>query len=166
MRHKVHSHTFGRRDGARKALVKGLMNSLVEHGRIKTTLAKARELRRHIERAVTIGKTDDINSRRLLLSRLGNEKSVKALVGDISSRFKSRPGGYTRILKLNPRSGDQAPMAFIEFVDYKLPERKDDETTVSGDKEAVSRAKAHAKKLDARRKSRRKMQNLSRKINR
>lgn len=167
MRHKVHSHSFNRRGGPRKALIKGLVISLVEHGRICTTLTKAKELRRHIERAITIGKKGDINSRRLLVSRFGNEKAAMTIVNDISPRFKSRDGGYTRILKLNLRAGDMAPMALIEFVDYKLSETaKGEETTVKGDAGAVKRAKMRAKSRSERKKSIRDMKVASRRQSR
>jgi large subunit ribosomal protein L17 len=113
------------------------VNSLVEHGRIKTTLAKAKELRRHVERAVTTGKDNTLHARRLLLSRYPNEKTVATIMQDIAPRMKTRPGGYTRILKLGKRPGDNADMAFIEFVDY-APKAKDD---------ADVKAEAKAKKL-------------------
>lgn len=152
MRHKMHSHSFNRRGGPRKALIKGLVISLVEHGRLNTTLAKAKELRRHIERAITLGKKADLGSRRLLIARFGSEKAAATIMNDIGPRFKSRAGGYTRILKLNPRPGDMAPMAMIEFVDYKLPEANS-ETTVKGDAGAAKRAKAQAKKNKIHKKS-------------
>ncbi len=109
---------FSRKSGPRKALIRGLMNSLVIHGRIKTTLAKAKELRRHIERAVTLGKKDNLNSYRLLISRLDNQENEKVLMKEISPRFKDRNGGYTRVIKIGKRPGDSAEMAFIEFVDF------------------------------------------------
>lgn len=167
MRHKIHSHSFNRRGGPRKALIKGLVISLVEHGRIRTTLAKAKELRRHVERAITLGKNGSVASRRLLVSRFGNEATAATLVNDIAPRFKSRAGGYTRILKLDPRPGDMAPMAMIEFVDYKLPEAaKADETTVKGDAGAVKVAKSRAKARKAHSKSVRVIKAKSRRANR
>lgn len=167
MRHKVHSHSFSRRGGPRKALIKGLVISLVEHGRIRTTLAKAKELRRHVERAITLGKNGDVSSRRLLISRFGSEQAANTIMVDISPRFKKRAGGYTRILRMNPRPGDMAPMALIEFVDYKLPEAaKGGETTVKGDAGAVARAKAGAKRKQAHRKAVRQMKATSRRENR
>lgn len=109
---------FSRESGPRKALLKGLVTSLVEHGRITTTVVKAKELRRHIEKAITLGKKGDIATRRLLVSRIGNEDAVETIIKDLSVRFKSRPGGYTRIIKIGRRPGDATEMAFIEFVDY------------------------------------------------
>ncbi len=122
--HRRSTKYFSRKFNARKALLRGLMNSLVEHGRIKTTVDKAKEVRRHIEKAVTLGKGDNLASRRLLISRLANEKTAAIIVGDISKRFSSRPGGYTRIIKIGRRPGDTAEMAFLEFVDYEWSESK------------------------------------------
>jgi large subunit ribosomal protein L17 len=167
MRHKVHTHSFNRRGGPRKALIKGLVISLVEHERIQTTLAKAKELRRHVERAITLGKKADLGSRRLLIARFGNEKTADSIMKTLSPRFKSRAGGYTRILKLNARPGDNAPMALIEFVDYKLPEtKKDGDTKVKGDVGAVKRAKANAKVRAAHKKAVRQMKSESRRESR
>jgi len=109
---------FSRKSGPRKALLRGLMNSLVEHGRIKTTVVKAKEVRRHIEKAITLGKKGDLNSIRLLVSRLANQEAALSIVKNISPRFKEREGGYTRVIKIGRRPGDSAEMAFLEFVDY------------------------------------------------
>jgi large subunit ribosomal protein L17 len=118
MAHRRSTKYFGRKFNAKKALLRGLIVSLVEHGRIKTTVVKAKELRRHVEKAITLGKKDDLASRRLLLSRVPNQNTVETIIGDISKRFASRPGGYTRIIKIGRRPGDKSEMAFIEFVDY------------------------------------------------
>lgn len=109
---------FGRKFKARKALLRGLMKSLVEHGRIKTTLLKAKETRRQIEKAITLGRKGTLNSTRVLSARLADSDAAVALVKDIAPRFKERPGGYTRIIKIGARPGDKAEMAFLEFVDY------------------------------------------------
>ncbi|MBC7465717.1 MAG: 50S ribosomal protein L17 [Bdellovibrio sp.] len=109
---------FSRKSGPRKALIRGLMNSLVEHGRIKTTVTKAKEVRRHIERVVTLGKKGDLNSLRLIIARLASQDNAVSLVKTIAPRFKDRDGGYTRVLKIGRRPGDSAEMAFLEFVDY------------------------------------------------
>lgn len=118
MRHRARVSTFGRKTGPRKALLRGLVTSLVEHGRIKTTLAKAKELRRHAEKAVTLGKEQTLHAQRLLMARYPNEKTVSTIMKELAPRFKERAGGYTRILKLGARPGDNAEMAFIEWVDY------------------------------------------------
>src|SRR5688572_29946928 len=130
MGHNVVKHGFGRKMSARAALFKGLVASLVEHGRIRTTLSKAKEIRKHAERAVTLGKKGDLNSRRLLISRVGSAALAEKLIGDVSKRFAKRAGGYTRIVKMGLRPGDMAPMALLEFVDYELPAQSDKETTV------------------------------------
>ncbi len=120
---------FSRKSGPRKALLRGLMNSLVEHGRIKTTVTKAKEVRRHIEKAVTLGKKGDLNSIRLLISKLANQESALSLVKTISPKFKERQGGYTRVIKIGRRPGDSAEMAFLEFVDFNFKDKlpKDNE---------------------------------------
>ena len=110
--------SFGRHRGPRKALIRGLMTSLVEKERIKTTVPKAKCIRPLIEKAVTMGKRGDIHSRRLLFSRYPNKNTVDKIMNILSPRFKDRQGGYTRIIKLGFRSGDQAPLAYLEFVDY------------------------------------------------
>lgn len=148
MRHRARVSTFGRKTGPRKALIRGLVVSLVEHGRIKTTLAKAKELRRHAERAVTLGKRgldkeQSMHMRRLLMSRYPNENTVTSLMNDLAPHFKTREGGYTRILKLGQRPGDRAEMAYIEFVDYK-PAAK-----VAAEAEEAPAKGKKAKKADA-----------------
>ncbi len=121
--HRRRVKHFHRASGPRKALLKGLVEALVENGRIKTTVDKAKELRRHVEKAVTLGKKGDLATRRLLMSRYPSETVVKIIMTDLSPRFKTRPGGYTRIIKLGRRPGDNAEMAFIEFVDYKYTDK-------------------------------------------
>lgn len=165
MRHRVIKHSFSRKPSARKALMRGLVDSLVEHGRIKTTLPKAKELRRQVEKAVTMGKKGTVHARRILLSRYPNDNTVAGIVNNIAPRFKDRPGGYTRIIKLGNRAGDNAEMAFIEFVDYELPEASSEET-VQGDKEAAQRLRTQAREAQKRRKTLRKIQEESRRINR
>lgn len=165
MRHHVVKHTFGRKKGPRIALIRGLVSSLVKYGRIKTTVKKAKELRRHVERAVTIGKKGSMEAHRLLLSRYPNAETVSTLVSDLGKRFAKRPGGYTRIIKLGNRPGDNADMAYIEFVDYKAPEAQGEET-VKGDKEGVKRAKVLAKAATRKAKAIRRTQVSSRRKNR
>jgi large subunit ribosomal protein L17 len=118
MRHRRLTKHFSRKSGPRKALLRNLVVSLVEHERIKTTLPKAKELRRHIERAITRGKGGTLADFRLLLSKYPSEPTVNKIIKEISPRFADRNGGYTRIIKLGTRPGDRAEMAFIEFVDY------------------------------------------------
>ena len=121
MRHnKKYNPSFGRHRGPRKALIRGLVHSLVEHERIKTTLSKAKTVRPLVEKAITMGKRGDVHSRRLLLSRYPNKTTVEKIIDDLAPRFQDRQGGYTRIIKLGFRSGDQAPLAYLEFVDYGI----------------------------------------------
>jgi large subunit ribosomal protein L17 len=94
------------------------VNSLVEHGRITTTVAKAKELRRHVERAITMGKKNSLHAKRLLLSRYPHPATVDRIVDTWSPHFSQRPGGYTRIIKVGNRTGDCAEMAIIELLDY------------------------------------------------
>ena len=155
MRHHVIKHSFGRKTGPRIALLKGLVNALVEYGRIKVTVEMAKELRRHVERAVTMSKKGTLNSRRILMARYPNEKVVGILMDDIGKRFAKREGGYTRIVKLGRRAGDNAPMSYIEFVDYKAPAAKADET-VTGDKGAAKKAKSETKAVAKKKKTNRK----------
>ncbi len=140
MRHRSKRHNFHRRPGPRVALIRGMVYSLVENGRIKTTLARAKEVRRHVEKAITVGKRGGLHSRRLLLSRFPNDGVVEILTNDLQKRFAKRPGGYTRIIKIGARAGDQADMAFLEFVDF-VPKAADAKETVKGDKDAVKRVR-------------------------
>ena len=138
--HRRATKYFSRKFNARKALFRGLIVSLVEHGRIRTTVTKAKEIRRHVEKAITLGKTDDLATRRILLSRIPNETTVNTIITDISKRFQDRPGGYTRVIKVGRRPGDTAEMAFLEFVDFdwkagvETPEKSKGEKAKPSDK--------------------------------
>lgn len=127
MRHKRRVKHFSRKSGPRKALIRGLVTSLVEHERISTTVEKAKELRRHVERAITMAKDNTLAVRRTLLSKYPNDNTVDSLLANIAPRFASRPGGYTRIIKKGRRPGDSAEMAFIEFVDYDFEKKSSKE---------------------------------------
>ena len=116
MRHLKTGRKFGRNSATRKALFKDLSISLIEHEAIKTTLPKAKELRGFLEPLITIAKTDSLSNRRLAFSKIRNKSAVGKLFSVIGPRFKERPGGYLRIIKMMPRAGDAAPMAFIELV--------------------------------------------------
>lgn len=173
--HRRATKYFSRKFNARKALLRGLMVSLVEHGRIKTTVDKAKELRRHIEPAITLGKKGDLATRRLLMSRIPNETTVNAIVTDLSKRFADRAGGYTRIIKIGRRPGDTAEMAFIEFVDHNWEAKTEKtETKAKGKKSAKADGAEKAKKpqtakkslVAAKKKSVKKMQKKSRQENR
>lgn len=122
MRHKISGRKLNRTSSHRKALFQNMVQSLVEHESIRTTLPKAKELRPIVEKYVTMCKSGDLATRRLAISRLRSEKTVSKLIDTLSPRFKERQGGYTRIIKSGFRYGDNAPMAIIQFVDYQLPE--------------------------------------------
>lgn len=140
-RHAARSQRLGRPKDQRIAVVRGLVYSLVEHGRIKTTLAKAKELRRHAEKAVTVAKRNTLNARRVLLSQYPSDKTVQTLVTDLAPRFKDRNGGYTRIIKAGNRPGDNAQVAYIEWVDYEVKKLSGE-----GEKSAKPAKKAKAPK--------------------
>ena len=122
MRHKKTGRKFNRNSAHRKALFKNLAIALIDKAIIKTTLPKAKELRRFIEPLITIGKVDNVANRRLVFSRLRSDESVNKLFTKVSVNAKDRNGGYTRIIKAGFRPGDKADMAFIELVDRKLDE--------------------------------------------
>jgi large subunit ribosomal protein L17 len=117
MRHKNKTVKLGRSQEHRNALLSNLVCSLIEHNRIRTTLAKAKAVRPLAEKLVTVGKKKTIHARRMAMAVLGQKDAVKRLFEDVAPRSESRNGGYTRIIKLGPRKSDSAPMAFIEWVD-------------------------------------------------
>jgi len=123
MRHGHGLRKLNRTSSHRLAMLRNMMNSLIEHEAIKTTLPKAKELRRVIEPMITLAKEPTVANRRLAFDRLRDRDSVVKLFNEFGPRFKTRPGGYTRILKMGFRVGDNAPMAFVELVDR--PEIKD-----------------------------------------
>ncbi len=124
MRHGVSGRKFSRKPSHRRALFANMANSLIEHGQIKTTLPKAKDLRPFVERMVTLGKKGDLHARRRALAILRSKETVQKLLTDLAERFKDRNGGYTRVVKAGNRYGDNAPMAIIEFVDHVLKEKK------------------------------------------
>jgi large subunit ribosomal protein L17 len=118
MRHgKKHNH-LGRTHSHREAMLSNMATSLILSKRIETTLAKAKELRKYVEPLITRSKTDDTNSRRVVFSYLQNKEAIKELFGTVSQKVADRPGGYTRIIKLGTRLGDNAERALIELVDF------------------------------------------------
>lgn len=143
MRHNRRGRKLGRDAAHRDALMMNMAASLIRHGRIKTTLPKAKSLRPYVEKLVTQARIDTLHSRRVVMRKLhvadkassraaGELPIVKHLFDEVAPRFAGRPGGYTRIIKIGPRPGDAAPMAFIEFVDF-VPQPK-----------AVTHAHAHS----------------------
>ena len=117
MRHRKSGRKLNRNSSHRKAMFKNMTASLVEHEVIKTTLPKAKELRRVAEPLITLAKEDSVANRRLAFDRLRNKATVGKLFSELGPRFKERPGGYIRILKCGFRKGDNAPMAIVELLD-------------------------------------------------
>ena len=122
MRHRRAGRKLGRDSAHRKALYANLASALIEHGRIKTTEAKAKEVRPIVEEMITLGKRGDVAAQRQAVSFLRSKSVAHILFAEIAPRFADRPGGYTRVVKIGPRQGDAAPMAYLELVDY-VPER-------------------------------------------
>lgn len=116
MRHRKKGRKFGRTSGPRRALIKNLAASLILYEKIKTTDAKAKELRGYVENLITKGKSDSLAARRYLLARLPTENTVKKILEVLSPRYKTRSGGYTRVVKIGRRQGDNAPVSLVEFV--------------------------------------------------
>ena len=117
MRHRKSGRTLGRKSAHRKAMYKNMAASLIQHETIRTTLPKAKELRRVVEPLITLAKTDGVALRRLAFDRLRDKRSVGKLFNELGPRFKDRPGGYLRILKIGFRPGDSAPMALVQLLD-------------------------------------------------
>jgi large subunit ribosomal protein L17 len=118
MRHHRAGKKLGRDSAHRKAMYANLAGSLIEHGRIKTTVAKAKAVKPFAEQMITLGKRGDLHARRLALAELRSQDVVHVLFAEVAPRFADRPGGYTRIVKIGPRQGDSARMAYLELVDY------------------------------------------------
>jgi large subunit ribosomal protein L17 len=122
MRHRKSGRKLGRDAAQRRALYSNLACALIEHGRIKTTEAKAKEVRPIVEEMITLGKRGDLAAHRQAVAFLRSKEVAHRLFSEIAPRFADRPGGYTRILKIGPRQGDAALMVYLELVDY-VPER-------------------------------------------
>ena len=119
MRHKKTGRKLGRDPSHRKALYANLTASLIEHGRIRTTEAKAKEVRPIVEEMITLGKRGDVHAHRQAVAFLRSKSVAHKLFAEIAPRFADRPGGYTRVVKIGPRQGDSAPMAYLELVDFE-----------------------------------------------
>jgi large subunit ribosomal protein L17 len=126
MRHRHGLRKLNRTSEHRLAMLRNMCVSLLRHEAIKTTLPKAKELRRVVEPLITMGKTPSLANRRLAFSRLRDRDVVTKLFGELGPRYEKRPGGYTRILKMGFRLGDAAPMAFVELVDRPEPVAADE----------------------------------------
>jgi large subunit ribosomal protein L17 len=145
MRHGKTVNHLGRTASHRSAMLANMASSLIVHKRITTTLAKAKALRKYVEPIITKGKDDSTNSRRVVFSYLGNKDSVKELFGTVAPKVGERPGGYTRILKLTNRKGDNAEMAIMELVDFNEVVMNDKATKTEA-KKTTRRSKAKAPK--------------------
>ncbi|MFT6552165.1 MAG: large subunit ribosomal protein L17 [Zhongshania marina] len=127
MRHRHSGRQLNRNSSHRKAMFRNMTASLVEHELIKTTLPKAKELRGYAEPLITLSKVDSVANRRLAFARLRSDSAVGKLFTDLGPRYQGRPGGYIRIMKCGLRTGDKAPMAYVELVDRPVAEEADDE---------------------------------------
>jgi large subunit ribosomal protein L17 len=143
MRHHLSGRQLSRNSSHRHALMRNMSVSLLRHETIRTTLPKAKELRRVVEPLITLAKSDGDANRRLAFARLRDAEVVEKLFADLGPRFKARPGGYTRILRMVPRPGDNAPMALMQLVEGPAAAAAEEPT--DGKKKSTRRAKAKAK---------------------
>ncbi len=126
MRHGLAYRKLNRTSEHRKALFKNMLNSLIKYEQITTTLPKAKELKPKIDKAITLGKKNNLHSKKTLFSKLQDKSSVNNLVNTLSSRYEKRKGGYSRVIRAGYRYGDHAPMAVIELVDRDINAKKID----------------------------------------
>jgi large subunit ribosomal protein L17 len=125
MRHGKSGKKLGRTPSHRKAMFRNMVTSLLQHERIVTTAVKAKEISRHAEKMVTLGKRGDLHARRQAVSFIRSDEVVKRVFSEYAQRYANREGGYTRVLKLEPRAGDNAPMALVELVDRPIADPKE-----------------------------------------
>jgi len=152
MRHGTHGNHLGHSSSHHKANMQNLASALFRHELIKTTLAKAKALRRVAEPLITRAKTDNLANRRLVFARLRDRDMVTKLFTDLGPRYKARPGGYTRVLRCGYRAGDAAPMAYIELVDRPQPVAAVEESEQGGKAKAAKTGKAAGAEQPAKRK--------------
>lgn len=145
MRHLKSGRKFGRTSAHRKALFRNLVIALIRRERIRTTLAKAKELRSHIEKTITLGKKGTLHARRLAFTVVNEKDAFLKLFGTLSERYANRNGGYTRVIKIGNRRGDDAPMAYIELVDR---EEEVAEAKPKGGKKAQTDKKESGEKVE------------------
>jgi len=144
MRHGLTGRQLSRNTPHRWAMLRNMAASLLRHETIKTTVPKAKELRRYVEPLITLGKTDSMANRRRAFARLRDAEVVEKLFGEIGPRFKARPGGYTRILHMAPRAGDNADMALMALVDQAAPAATEAKPADEGAKKPKARSKKAA----------------------
>ena len=171
MRHLKAGRKFGRTSAHRKALFRNLVGALIQRERISTTLAKAKELRGKVEKTITLGKRGTLHARRQAFKLVPAKDAVQKVFGPLAERYANRPGGYTRIIRIGHRKGDDAPMAFIELVDregneakpaakVKTEPKKEAKPKVIAKKKAESRETPEAKKKeDSKKESKNKTKN-------
>jgi large subunit ribosomal protein L17 len=144
MRHLKAGRKLGRTSAHRKALFRNLVGALIQRERISTTLVKAKELRGKVEKTITLGKKGTLHARRQAFKLAPQKETVQKVFGPLAERYAKRPGGYTRIIKIGPRKGDNAPMAFIELVDREgdapAPEKGKDTAKKEAPKAATKKA--------------------------
>ena len=145
MRHLKTGRKFGRTSAHRKALFRNMVTALIDRERIRTTLAKAKELRGKVEKTITLGKKGTLHARRYALKLVADKGSLKKIFGPLSERYANRPGGYTRVIKVGHRIGDDAPMAFIDLVDREGDTPVKEKKKVEG---AANKKKAVDQKTD------------------
>ena len=143
MRHLKTGRKFGRTSAHRKALFRNMVTALIDRERIRTTLAKAKELRGKVEKTITLGKKGTLHARRHALKLVADKDSLKKIFGPLAERYANRPGGYTRVIKLGHRLGDDAPMVFIELVD------REDESPIKPPVKGKKKVEETAKKTAA-----------------
>ena len=144
MRHLKTGRRLGRTSAHRKALFRNMVTALIMHERIRTTLAKAKEMRGKVEKTITLGKKGTLHARRLAFKTVSQKDALQKLFGPLSERYAERKGGYTRIIKIGNRRGDDAPMAFIELVD------RDEDTTAASVEVKETKKEGKAKKTSRR----------------
>ena len=162
MRHLKAGRKFGRTSAHRKALFRNLVQALIQRERISTTLAKAKELRGKVEKTITLGKRGTLHARRQAFKLVPAKDAVQKVFGPLAERYANRPGGYTRIIRIGHRKGDDAPMAFIELVDREGDEAKPavkgkaepKKENKDSKPEVVEKKKAESKKIPATKKER------------
>jgi large subunit ribosomal protein L17 len=147
MRHLKAGRKLNRTSAHRKALFRNMVTALIDNERIRTTLAKAKELRGKVERTITLGKKGTLHARRNALKLVADRDSLSKIFGPLAERYANRPGGYTRVIKLGNRLGDDAPMAFIELVDREVDTSVKDKKKEAGEnKKETKNEKTPSKK--------------------
>jgi large subunit ribosomal protein L17 len=154
LRHHRSGKKLGRDSAHRKALYANLACALIEHGRIKTTVAKAKAVRPVAEKMITLGRRGDLHARRQAMAYLRSQEIVHRLFADVGPRFKDRPGGYSRIIRIGPRPGDAAEMVYLELVDFSAEEQAEEKAErrrlrLRRRQEADERAEAEAEAVEA-----------------